>query len=508
MSSERGAPERRLHPLSFLFLLGEHLKTLLLPLLVLVFTGRRNDNELYALVGVAGVAIYSIAQYFTYRYRIEGDAIVVRSGVLQRNLRHVPFARIQNVALHQNLLHRLFGVAELSLESAGSAKPEAHMRVLRLDDARELERQVRRGGPRAPSVAAAGAAGEAVAPASADERVLLSLSTAEVLRLGLASNRGMLIVGGAFAALAQTGDNLIGRGFASTGRWLGGHADALQLSTVSWLGAVLLLAIVALLGLRLLSTIWALLQFHGFRLSEAEGRLSMQRGLFTRVRATVPRHRIQAWSLHEGLVQRWLGRRSLRVDSPVVEAGHGEKHALKDLAPIATPARIDVLINGLLPRHGWPLHEWQALHPRAWRRKFTVPALLLVLLTAVAAWWRGALALWLLALLPLLAVRGWWWARNAAWAMADGLVAFRGGWLSRYWRFAEVRKLQALELVQSPFDRRLGMATLRFDTAGADGSEPALAIPYLPEATARALYDELSGIIRSEIINRPAGQGN
>jgi len=494
MSSE--ARERRLHPLSFAFLLGEHLKTLFLPLVVLVFTGRHNDNDLYALVGVVGLASYSIAQYFTYRYRVEADSIVVRSGVFQRNLRHVPFARIQNVAVHQNLLHRLFGVAEVSLESAGSAKPEAHMRVLRLRDAQELERQVRRGGPRAQPPASVGADGAPLAAAEpAAEQVLLALPTAEVLRLGIASNRGMLIVGGAFAALAQMGDNLIGRGFAATGAWLSGHAGELALSTGLWVAAIAVFAFAALIGLRLLSTIWALLQFHGFRLSESEGRLSMQRGLFTRVRATVPRHRIQAWSLHEGLVQRWLGRRSLRVDSPVVESGHGEKHALKDLAPIATPARIDALIDGLLPRHAWPMHAWQPLHPQAWRRKFTVPAVLLLVATALLAYLRGMEALWALLLLPLLALRGWWWARNSAWAIADGLVAFRGGWLTRYWRFAETRKLQALELRQSPFDRRLGMATLHFDTAGADGNEPALAIPYLPVETARTLYEQLSPVL-------------
>jgi putative membrane protein len=495
MSSE-AAGERRLHPLSFGFLLGEHLKTLALPLLVLLFTGRHNDNELYALVGVIGVAIYSVAQYFTYRYRLEADAVVVRSGVFQRSLRHIPFARIQNVSLHQNLLHRLFGVAEVSLESAGSGKPEAHMRVLRLREAQELERQVRGGGPRAAAAAAGGVDGvdgvAASTPAAPGERVLLSLPTSEVLRLGLASNHGMLIVGGAFAALAQMGDNLIGRGFAALAAWLDGHAGNLHVPTAALFLATLLAIALGLLGLRLLSTIWALLQFHDFRLSESEGRLSMQRGLFTRVRATVPRHRIQAWSLHEGLVQRWLGRRSLRVDSAVVESGHGEKHALRDLAPIATPARIDALIDGLLPRHAWPLRDWQPLHRNAWRRKFTVPALLLVLLTLVATWWRGAPALWLLLLLPVLAWRGWWWARNSAWAVADGLVAFRGGWLVKYWRFAETNKLQALELQQSPFDRRLGMATLHFDTAGAGGAEPALAIPYLPVETARRLYANLA----------------
>jgi putative membrane protein len=74
---------------------------------------------------------------------------------------------------------------------------------------------------------------------------------------------------------------------------------------------------------------------------------------------------------------------------------------------------------------------------------------------------------------------------------------FRGGWLRKHWRFAEVRKLQALDWRQSPFDRRWGMATLHFDTAGANGMDPPLAIPYLPEDVARRLYDELASLLRN-----------
>ena len=41
--------------------------------------------------------------------------------------------------------------------------------------------------------------------------------------------------------------------------------------------------------------------------------------------------------------------------------------------------------------------------------------------------------------------------------MDDSLVAVREGWWSRSWRFAELGKLQAVELRQSPLDRRFGM---------------------------------------------------
>ena len=59
----------------------------------------------------------------------------------------VPFwYSIHNVVLHQTMLHRLFGVAEVRLESAGGQKPEAQMRVLRLDEALALENLIKHRG--------------------------------------------------------------------------------------------------------------------------------------------------------------------------------------------------------------------------------------------------------------------------------------------------------------------------------------------------------------------------
>jgi putative membrane protein len=500
MSSEAagGAPERRVHPLSFLFTLLVQLRQFVLPLVVALFLGKSRNStaDEYALAGVAVLTLLSVAQYFTYRYRIERDAIVVRSGVFQRSLRHIPFARIQNVSLHQNLLHRLFRVAEVRLESAGSAKPEAQMRVLRLADAHALEQQVR-AGAHAPT-SAPGAAAPAPAPPS---RLLLALPTSEVLRLGVISNRGMLVVATGFAALAQMGDNLVEKLFRAVGTWLYGHAGSFRFSWLGTFVAALVLLLVVLLGLRLLSMAWALLKFHGFRLREEGGRLSVETGLLTRVRSSLPRHRIQAWTLREGVLHRWFGRRSLRVDSAVLESGGGEKSPIKDLVPLATPGFTDELVAALLAARGadaatWPPREWLPLHAKAWRRQFIVPALVACAVAVVVAIVRTPWALCALALVPVLYANARLWAKHSAWCVADGLVAFRGGWLGKSWRFAETRKLQALELRQSPFDRRWGMATLHFDTAGADAMSPALAIPYLPEATARALFDELSAALR------------
>ena len=144
--------ERRLHPMSGLCVLLQQLRQFIVPLLALVVFGRGSDDgygygsELWPLVGVGALAVVSVWQYFTYRYGVSGDALVVRSGLFERSVRVIPFARIHNVALQQSLLHRLVGVAEVRLESAGGAKPEAEMRVLKLEDALALEQLVRHRG--------------------------------------------------------------------------------------------------------------------------------------------------------------------------------------------------------------------------------------------------------------------------------------------------------------------------------------------------------------------------
>ena len=119
--------EHRLHAWSWLFVTLQHMKQFILPLLVLLFAGRGDRNELWPLIGVGVLALASVWQYFTYRYRLLPERIEIRSGLLERKLRQIAYARIHNVALHQTLLHRIFNVAEVRLESAGGMKPEAEM---------------------------------------------------------------------------------------------------------------------------------------------------------------------------------------------------------------------------------------------------------------------------------------------------------------------------------------------------------------------------------------------
>ncbi|HVR80801.1 MAG TPA: PH domain-containing protein [Luteimonas sp.] len=479
-------PERRLHPLSWLFVLIQQLRQFIVPLLALFLFKQGDRNELWPLLGVGVLALVSAWRYFTYRYHIGDDSLVIRSGVFERSQRVIPFARIHNVAVHQSLLHRLFGVAEVRLESAGGQKPEAQMRVLALADALALEALVRRG---------AGGAMDAVDAPTDAGTTLLQLPPMEVLRLGLVSNRGLLVLGGAFAAASQVSPRLLPNLFERWGETLFGWAGQHHFGLAQYALAAASFVLVFVLLLRLFSMALALLQYYGFRLDQHGQRLTVERGLLTRLRTSASTRRIQAWTLRESLLHRLLKRRSLGIDTAVAEQHDQQQRSLRELAPIATPQRCDELVRHLVPRASWPPASWQPLHPRAWRR-LCLPGVVLPAVAALALGWRlGGWGLLALLWLPWAMFSARQQARRAGYALDATLVAVCAGWWSRHWRFAELDKLQALQLTQSPFDRRHGMATLWLDTAGAGALSPPLRIRYLAEADARALFDRLGAEI-------------
>ena len=146
----------------------------------------------------------------------------------------------------------------------------------------------------------------------------------------------------------------------------------------------------------------------------------------------------------------------------------------------------------MLPQVEWPPTHWRALPlARAWRLWW--PGALLFIAAAIAVTSFSGSA-W--GLLPLLWLPSGFFvahrhAQRLAYAFDGRLIVAHGGWWTRWWRFAEIDKLQALRLSRSPLDRRCGTATLWLDTAGANSLEPPLRIRFLPVDEAQALLAEL-----------------
>ena len=490
-TASTAAGELRLHPWSWLFVLLTQLRQVLIPLVVLFVFGRGDRWELFGVAAAVGLSLYSLIYSIGFRYRLLGDELIVREGIFNRTERHIPVARIHNVVQRRNPLHRVFGVTELRLESAGGVKPEAVMNVISRAEADRLERVLREG--------AALASGEDASDAQPAE-VLHQLGLGELVRLGISSNRGLLALAALWAASWQFDIDwsdlpLFRRvasslkraawGFVGDHGWISVGLAALGTLLVLWV------------ALRLLSIVFAIVTFHGFRLERQGQRIVSEAGLLTRTRAGATPRRIQRVTVRQSFLLARMRRVSVQVTLAGGIAQEGEKESrLRWLAPIATIDAARRLIAQVRPDADWLREDWRPLHPRAAWRMFKWPALgvfLLVGLVGMVNPW--ALAAW--GLLPWLWLDARGRARFGGYAIDSRTFAVRDGWLTRSWDSVRLNDIQSVRLRRTPGDRRAGMARVAVASAGSSdliGSPVEVACLYLAEAEALCdrLHDEVS----------------
>ena len=498
-SSEPGADAsdtaeslQRLHPLSWLFVMISGLRQFAVPLVVLLFFGRGGDwQEAAALIGTIGITLVAVFRYFTYRYRVDADALVIRSGLFQRGVRHLPFQRIHNVELKRNLLHRAFGVAEVRIESAtGDRAAEAQMQVLSIANANALVARIR-GQER--SIETAAADSEATTPVQASIE-LARCSTLDLVLLGFSSNRGWIVVGAIVGLLAQGGPGSFGDRVPMVTGSLRSTLSAL-IPDEHWILTALVLVLLASLLVRMLGVVLILLRYFDFRLSEVGRRIAIEAGLLTRLQSHTTAAKIQRWKVDQPWLLRVFERKSLKVETAARQQ-EGKERGIDALLPIGRDPEVDQLVQHWLPNLDWPIERWQSIHPRTWRRRIRPRLLLFAIGLAVLTYNVGASALLLLpfALLIVHAAR-----RDAAFSgcsVDDHHVLWRSGWLRRRWQLVERSRIQAVRLRQSAFDRRWKMAHVDVDTAGARGGGTTLA--WLAIDDARRLCGQLrSGMARS-----------
>ncbi len=502
MASERAfQPDLRLHPLSWVFVLTNSVRQFLFPIVAFVFVGARNDGELWGLLVLIPLVLAALWRQWIYRYGFGPSGLVIQDGLLFRNVRLIEYPRIENVDVERGPLHRLFGVAQVSIATSTGGKAEASIRVLSLDAVRELRERIFERRDRHEQTTTA---------APETEAVLLHVPPAELVRYGLIDNRGLIVVAAFFGFLMQN-DSLIGLMVRSAGNWLR-DSPWVVVAALGWamqaaLAFAVLIAVILLL--RLFSIGIALVTLYDFTLTRREGDFRVRHGLLTRVTLTLRVRRIQAVHQTASLLHRVFGRVSLRVDLAGDSAGtpedpHRSTPKARWLAPICTPAQARELIAKALPDADLSAEpDWQPLargaRARMFRRSVYLCTLLgtlavvALLLIPQAPFQMGLelIALFAILVLALSWVRAHVYVRNTRWALTKDAIYFRHGWLTRRLVIAPRNRLQSVTLAQSPFDLRSAMASVALDTAGGTGMRYSIRIPMLAVRVAQELANAL-----------------
>jgi putative membrane protein len=420
----------------------------------------------FILLAVPSILI-ATAQWLAFRFRLQGDELIMDSGVLARRRRVIPIDRVQNVDLAQSALERLAGVAELRIETAsGGQETEASLTVLSVAEARAVQADLL---SRRATARAARAADPTADPHSAHGDAtghrILKLSSYDLALAGATSNEAGLIAAG-LATLLE----VVAR-FGALEGVMGWVEDAAGLDAdINVVGAAVAIAILVLAFLVLgwlVSIVYTVVHFHAFTLTRVDDDLRREYGLLSRHQTTVPIQRVQALRIEETLPRRALGLVALKIET--AGASPQERRRIgggaEAYVPLARRRDVGPLLRAVFQDARFDGVQLTAVAPPSRRREFVRLALLVAAATTGALIYGTPRPYLLLALL----VPAWFLAgarfRARGWARAAGYAFARSGVLTRTTWIVPERKVQTLHLTESPFQRRWGLATLIIDTA-------------------------------------------
>lgn len=271
---------------------------------VVVLLGQQQGPELFrhglpsrdeALIGlgVLGVAVlvggvYVWLAWQRAEYRVDGEALQMRTGVLFRSERQARLDRLQAVDLVRPILARIFGLAELKLEVAGGGDSAVRLSLLPEDEAQALRNTL--------LARAAGVRYEGSTAPEAPEREVLTVPVGRTVEATIRSVSTILFVVLVVALVVA--------------------------SFVAGSAAPLLGLAPGVLGLG--AAMWQ--QFSssfGFRVALSPDGIRLHHGLLTTRAQTVPPGRVQAVRLAQPLL--WRDRDWWRVEVNVAGYGGGGK---------------------------------------------------------------------------------------------------------------------------------------------------------------------------------------
>ena len=315
------------------------------------------------LAGVGGaIALalgYEFAYYQRYQYTFTDDTFDIRSGVLSRREREIPYGRIQNVDISRNVVQRLLGLSAIDIETAGGGSTEAAIRYVTAEAATTIQNEIRnrkrgadrRGtvntasttadtvtgddnGPTAENDDSKGATTAAAEGGEPDEELLFEISPGELALAGVLSF-DLRVPGLLFAVFTGSIP------FVSP---VVPEPAAVATTGLDPTLVLFVMGVVLLVGLVVLSwvvgAISAVVNYWGFRLTRSETELRYERGLLQRYSGTIPFEKIQTVTISDNPLKRRAGYATLAVETAGYAPGQANDRGSEAAVPIAGHDRI------------------------------------------------------------------------------------------------------------------------------------------------------------------------
>ncbi|WOE74936.1 PH domain-containing protein [Alterisphingorhabdus coralli] len=513
--SAAGAAGERLHPLTLVLAMIAFLPRFAFAAIPIYFAMRDEMSRAIGFIGGFIIVSTLVALFFTwlkwsrFTFSLGNSEIRITSGVLSRNSRSIPYERVQDVNIEQNLLARIFGLATVKLETGSGGGSDGELDSVLLERADAIRDTIRE--RKAGQVAAempASAAGEAepdsapTAVAEADGELIYAMDGKRLFILGIFSFS--LAIFAFLFAIFQNLDFLLPDDIIDAdtivGTVTGENVDSRVGAIQSQVGAIgragqICVTLAGLAGLLLVGFLTGMVQVvlreYGFRLEDNGKAFRRRRGLLTLTDVAMPLHRVQTAVTITGPIRRRFGWHALKFQSLASDGDEGSDHVV---APLATRDEV----QSVAARAGIDIQlERNALHPVSptyWLVPFIPLALLLTLGLSVLVFVSARPILGALLLLPLLVLLfGWLRWRHHLYASTDNYLHVHHGFWRQHHTVLPLKKIQSVDVSQNIVQRAFGKASITIGVAGGSTVFP---------LTVHAIDDDSAYALRGYLLER------
>lgn len=459
---------KKVHPASvFINLVPQLIRILrgLWIIILVLFFSEENQNlfdaSFFFILLILGI-YRTVVHFLTLRYRLVDNFLEIKVGLFYRQQRRLDVARIQNIELRQNPLHKLFHLSELHIETAGSSE-EGLLSALRIEEAQQLRVQI--------------IEQKEVPEHPAQQEPSITLGTVDLLLYGVTSNQvGTVVV------LSAIGSEVLSLINPRTAQEI-----ASNISLQNAIGIILIS-----FGLSWLwSCLRALLQHHRFTLSMSDHSLQTVDGLITKRKVEIPREKVQLAMLIEPWLRRLVGYGTLRIETAAfgIEDGHIRK--TEAVIPMVERENFSSLLKKATPQ--LDADPWnETLHPahpkalyRGIARGFLQSIIPIAVLMFIFRDQPYAPALISLSVLSVpLSILDW---KGQGWLITPNSIVSRRGYVNRKTWVIDRNKIQSIHVYQSPFMRIHNLAHIVVYVAGTE-----IVLPDISLEQAHENYENLN----------------
>ena len=401
-------------------------------------------------LGIVGITGWQIAYYQRFAYETTPDTFDIRSGVISRRNREIPYWRVQNVDISRNVVQRALGIAQLNIETAGGGESEAVLRYVGYQEAKRLQNELRERKRRE----------EGERPSedqSREEREhLLYEITPEDLAVLSVASFDLRLVSFLSVLLSVVAPPVL--------------VEILTDLPVDPLLVVTAVIVLVVIGSAIVSGASAVINTYGFRLTEAGEELRYERGLLQRYDGSIPLDKVQLLAFRENLLKRLFGYSSLVVETAGYAPGQGG---------VGSESAIPIARRGVTWRIAREIESFGEIEitrpPKRARRRYAVRYLIaLGILAGIVYGVIIALGMemyWYAVLLgvPFAPVAAHYKWKHRGYHVGKRYVVTRSGFWNRTTRVVPYYRVQNVIEAQTVFQRRWQLASVMIDTAGSSG---------------------------------------